>query len=147
MKIILLKDVAKVGRRYEIKNVADGYALNALFPKGLAEPATPDIVKKIEAMKEKDLTEKKIQNELLVKNLEIINGLKLEFSEKANEKGHLFAGVTKEMITDEIKKKTKFNIDSESIKIVKPIKETGDHKVTIQIQDKKAEFIVSIKAK
>lgn len=146
MKVILLKDVPKVGQRYEIKDVADGYALNALLPKGLAQKATPDIIKKMEELKARDLAQKKIQEELLLKSLEEVKKVRLLFKEKANEKGHLFAGVTKEMIVDELRKKTKFNIDTHSIKIDKPIKETGDHKIYIEILGKKAEFEVSIEA-
>ncbi len=144
MKIILLKDVPKVGRRYEIKNVADGYALNLLLPKGLAQKATPDIVAKMETLKAQDLAQKQIQSELLLKSLEEIKKVVLEFKEKANDKGHLFAGVTKHMIMDELKKKTKFNLDEESIKLEKPIKETGDHKINIEVLGKKAEFEIKI---
>jgi large subunit ribosomal protein L9 len=146
MKIILLKDVPKVGRRYEIKNVADGYALNLLIPRGLAQKATPDIVSKMETLKAQDLAQKQIQNELLLKGLEEIKKVSLEYKGKANDKGHLFAGVTKEMILDLLKKETKFNIDIESIKLDKPIKEVGDHKVNIEVLGKKADFEIKIVA-
>lgn len=146
MKIILLKDVPKVGRRYEIKDVSDGFALNMLLPRGLAEKATPDKIAKIEAQKSKDLADKKIQEELLLKSLEQIKGVILRFKEKANDKGHLFKGLSKEIILEELKKQTKFNIDVDSIKLDKPIKEVGDHKVLIEVLGKKAEFEVSIEA-
>lgn len=147
MKIILLKDVPKIGRRYDVKDVSDGYALNMLLPKGLAQKATPDMITKVEAIKAKDLADKQIQNDLLLRNLEEVKKVTLYFKEKANDKGHLFAGVTREMIADELKKETKFNIDSESIKIEKPIKEVGEQKVTIEVLGKKAEFVVNIEAK
>ena len=98
MKVILLKDVAKIGRKYDIKNVADGYALNMLIPRGLAVVATEQAMKKVETLKVNDTTDKKIQTELLLKNLEVIKNLTLNLKEKANEKGHLFAGVTREML-------------------------------------------------
>src|SRR4051812_13694300 len=101
MKIILLKDVPKVGKRYDVKNVADGYALNMLIPRGLAQVATNDAVKRVELAKSNDMTQKKIQDELLVKNLEIIKNLTLTLKERANEKGSLFAGVTREMLAAE----------------------------------------------
>mgnify|MGYP001600522421 FL=1 len=87
MKIILLKDVPKVGRRYDVKDVADGYALNLLIPKGLAKIATPDAVKKIEETKKNDLTQKKIQEELLLKSLESIKNITLVIKGKANGQG------------------------------------------------------------
>ncbi len=144
MKIILLKDIPKVGRKYDIKNVADGYALNLLIPRGLAQIATPQTEKNIEAMKAKDLVEKKVQGELLVKNLEVLKDLVINMKEKANEKGHLFAGVTKEKLAEEILKTARLNIDPESIKLEKPIKEVGEHKVFVEVMGKKAEFKIVI---
>lgn len=146
MKIILLKDVPKVGKKYDIKNVADGFALNLLIPKGLGQPATPDMIRKVQETKSKDLADKQIQNELLLKNLEVIKTTTLNFKEKANDKGHLFAGLTKEAISKELGKVTKFNFDIESIKLEKPLKEVGEHKVTIEVLGKKAEFTVNIEA-
>lgn len=140
MKIILLKDVPKVGRKYDVKDVAEGYALNMLIPRKLAEIATPNGIKKIEALKENDLTQKKIQEELLVKNLEIIKNLTVTIKGKANEKGSLFAGITKEMLAAEILKSSRLNIDANMIVLSKPIKEVGEHKITIEAGNRKAEF-------
>lgn len=147
MKVILLKDVAKIGRKYDIKDVSEGYALNMLIPRGLAQVATPQAIKKVEEMKSRDLTEKKIQGELLLKSLKEIDNLKINLKEKANEKGHLFAGITKERLLEEILKITRLHIDPESIKLQKPIKETGEHKVLVEVMDKKAEFVVNIESK
>ena len=146
MKIILLKDVPKVGRKYDIKDVSDGHALNLLIPRGLATGATEQAVKKIELLKANDMTEKRIQGDLLEKNLETIKALTLTLKEKANEKGHLFAGLTKEVIAKEVMKATRLNIDPESIKLDKPIKEIGEHKVALEAGGKKADFTVVIEA-
>jgi large subunit ribosomal protein L9 len=147
MKIILLKDVQKVGKKYDIKDVADGHALNMLIPRGLAMSATPQAVKKVETMKQNDTTDKKIQEDLLAKNLEVIKTLTITLKEKANDKGHLFAGITKEMLATEILKVTRLNIDPAFIKLEKPIKEIGEHKVGIEAMGKKAEFTVVVEAK
>ena len=147
MKVILLKDIPKIGRKYDVKNVADGHALNFLIPRGLVEIATLKSVQKIESLKLNDATERKIQGELLLKNLETIENLTLTLKEKANEKGHLFAGVTKEMLAEEIFKATRLNIDHQSIKLDKPLKETGQHKVIVEAIDKKVEFTVMIETK
>lgn len=146
MKVILLKDVAKVGRKYDIKDVAEGYAQNMLLPRGLAKIATKDAIAKVEQLKANDLTNKKIQEELLLKNLEIIKNLKIELKEKANEKGHLFAGVTKETIWKEVTKSTRLTLDIDSIVLNKPLKEVGEHKITVEAMGKKAQFIVKISA-
>ena len=86
MKIILLKDVPKVGKRYETKEISDGYALNLLIPKGLAVAATSDMVKKFELERSRDEGERKIRQELLLKNLKELEGVTVTMTEKANEK-------------------------------------------------------------
>ncbi len=147
MKIILLKDVAKVGRKYDVKDVAEGFALNMLIPRGLAQVATKDAISKAETFKANDLTNRKIQEELLLKNLEIIKNLTINLKEKANDKGHLFAGITKEKLVEEVLKATRLQLDSEAIRLIKPIKETGEHNIIVEALGKKAEFILNIEAK
>ncbi len=146
MKVILLKDVPKIGKKYDIKEVSDGYAANLLLPRGLAKVASADAIKKVELLKSQDLTEKRIQNELLLKSLEVVKNIKLDLTEKANDKGHLFAGITKERLVEEIEKVSRLKVDKESIKLDKPIKEVGEHTVTLEVMGKKAEFQVVIKA-
>lgn len=146
MKVILLKDVPKVGKKYDIKNVAEGYALNLLIPKGLAQIATAQSEKNIEVMKQKDMVEKKVQGELLLKNLEVVKTLVLNIKEKANDKGHLFAGITKERLVEEIIKTARLNLDIDSIKLDKPIKEVGEHEVMVEVLGKSAKFKVVIEA-
>src|SRR3989344_6098854 len=104
MKIILLKDIQKIGKKYDIKDVADGFGLNMLIPRGLAQVATPTALKNIETLKSKDLAERRVQGELLFKSLSLIKDLTLKLKEKANDKGHLFASVTKEILAQEILK-------------------------------------------
>ncbi len=58
MKVILLRDVAKIGKRYEVANVPDGFALNKLIPQGDAQAATPDNVKRVANMRLRDKTDK-----------------------------------------------------------------------------------------
>src|SRR3989344_7923940 len=127
MKIILLKDVAKVGRKYDVKDVSDGFALNMLIPRSLAEPATPQGLKQLEMRKSKNEAEKKIQGDLLLKNLETIKGITVTMKGKANDKGHLFAGITKEILLAEVFKVHHLNLDPESVKLEKSLKETGEH--------------------
>lgn len=145
MKIILLKDVAKVGRKYETKEISDGYALNLLIPKGLAVAATADAVKRIGVELTKEEGERKIHHELLMKNLKELDGATITMKEKANDKGHLFAGVHKAELIPEIQKQTRLQVDESHIVLDKPIKEIGDHTIDIKIGEKKASFTLSIK--
>ena len=75
MKIILLKDVAKLGKKYEIKTVSDGHALNLLIPKGFAVAATLDAKKRLAKQIALMDTEKKIQHDLLAKNISSLDAV------------------------------------------------------------------------
>lgn len=146
MKIILLKDIPKVGKRYETKEISDGYALNMLIPKGVAVAATPDAVKRIQLEKARHEGEKKINEELLAKNLKDLSGQTIELKEKANEKGHLFASIHIPEILSAIEKTTKLIIPKESIVLEKPIKEVGAHEISVQAGSHKVSFTLDIKA-
>ncbi len=142
MKIILSQDVPGLGRKYDVKEVRDGYARNFLIARGLAEPASP---KKIEAVKirEKQIEQlKKVDEDILGKNLKALEGLKISIKEKANEKGHLFAGIREEDISRILKDQKRINISADMISLEEPIKETGEHKV--KVKDK--EFIFEVLA-
>ncbi len=146
MKIILLKDIPKVGKRYETKEISDGYALNMLIPKGVAIAATPDAVKRIQLEKARHEGEKKVNEELLAKNLKDLSGQTIELKEKANEKGHLFASIHIPEILSAIEKTTKLTIPKESIVLEKPIKEVGAHEISVQAGSHKVSFTLDIKA-
>ena len=74
MQVIFLKDVPRVGKRYDIKNVNDGYAINFLFPRKFAEPATPKSIAELEKRKKEVVIEKEVQESLLEKHLSEIKG-------------------------------------------------------------------------
>ena len=144
MKIILLRDVQKVGKKYEVVNVAEGYASNALLPKGLAEIATEKTLKRLELLKATDLADQKVREDLLLKNLKDISGVTIEISGKANDKGHLFAGIHKDALVPALKEQTRLDIDPQYVILDKPIKEVGEHKVQVKVQDKSVEFTLNI---
>ncbi len=141
MKIILLKDVAKIGKKYETKEVSDGFAANSLIPQRLAIAATPDAVKRIGLELSREAGEKKVQDELIDKSLKTLNGTTVSYTGKTNDKGHLFAGLHAKEIADLVGVKT------EHIILEKPLKEVGDHAIKVKIADKTAMFTLSIKSK
>lgn len=146
MKIILLKDVKGLGRKYDIKEAKDGHALNLLIPQGLAVHATDKNLKEVDINKRTDLEHRKIQEDLLIMNLKELNGANIEMTEKANEKGHLFAGIHKEQIIPEIKKQTRIDMLPEFLILEKPIKEVGEHEVMVKVADKTVKFKLVVKA-
>ena len=147
MKIILLKDIPKVGKKYDVKEMSEGYAQNMLIPKGLAISATGDALKRVELEKARSDGEKKVKEELLAKNLKELEGTKIIMTEKANEKGHLFAAIHKPEIISAIQKQTRIQIDSEYIILNKPIKEIGAHTIEVKAGNKNTKFSLEVKSK
>lgn len=145
MKVILNQDIPKIGKKYEVKNVANGHALNFLLPRGLAMTATVGALKKLEIIKTQLVVEKKVQEDLLLENLKSLDGAKIEIVEKANAQGHLFAGLHKEQIISAIKKQTGLDVLPEFLILEKPIKQIGERILEVKVQDKVAKFTISIK--
>ena len=87
MKVILLKKISQLGKAGDIKDVADGYARNFLFPRGLAELATDQTVQTL-AANQKQLA-KQAEHDLLLaeKNAARLNGLAIEISGRTNDQG------------------------------------------------------------
>ncbi len=146
MKIILLKDVAKLGRKFDVKDVSSGHATNLLIPNGLAIPATKDALKRFELERAKAEGERKVQDELLMNNIKSLDGITLNISGKANEKGHLFAGVHKEGIAKELDAQLHLSVDPASIILEHPIKEVGEHTIEVKVEGRSAKFKVVITA-
>lgn len=144
MKIILLKDVPKIGRKYDVKNVSDGYAQNFLIPRGLAKIATNEIVKEVEETKKRRDEKQKIKENLLDMEISKLKDTVLEIKSKLNDKGHLFASIRKEEVSKELSKKLKMDIDTEYIQLEHPIKEAGEHIIKIKIGKRDVEFKVLI---
>lgn len=131
MKVILLKDVEKLGQKGEVKKVADGYGRNYLIPNKLAILATKSELAKLE--EEKKVETEKAEEELKVYQ-EIasqIDGLELEIPVKIAEEGKLFGAVTANQIAEKIKEQG-FEIKKEQIKLEGPIKELGEYETTIE---------------
>jgi len=140
MKVIFLKDVPRVGKRHDMKEVNDGYALNFLFPRKLAEVATPKTIAELELRKKNIEVEREVQGELLNRNLEEIKGKVVYIKAKADEKGHLFSGVHTKEIVAEMKTQNHVDISEEFISLEKPIKEIGEFFIPIEVKNNKSSF-------
>jgi len=140
MRVIFLQDVVRVGKRHDIKEVNDGYAMNFLFPRKLAEPATPKAIVELEKRMKNIAIEREVQMGLLMKNLEEIKGKVLVIKAKADEKGHLFSGIKNKEIVEEMKLQHHADIAEEFIVLEKPIKEVGEFEIPILIKNKRSSF-------
>lgn len=144
MKVIFLKDVPRVGKRHDVKEVNDGYAANFLFPRKLAEPATAKAVAELEKRRKNIEIEREVQEDLLLKNLEEIKGKVVHLAAKADEKGHLFSGIHKKELVGALHKEHHVEISEEFIDLEKPIKSIGEFEVPISIKGKKSSFKLTV---
>ncbi len=135
MKIILRKDVERLGKRGEIIEVKGGYARNYLIPKGLAYPATDSYIRifqeeeKIKKMKEM----KKERDALKMKKQ--LEKVSLTVKVKASEDGKLFGSVSTKQIEELLQEKG-FKIDKHNILIEEPIKEVGVYTIKVKLHPK-----------
>jgi large subunit ribosomal protein L9 len=132
MKVMLLKDVFKLGRAGDVKKVADGYGRNYLIPQGLAVLATPGVMKQAERIRENAAQERSRLNQELGAVAERISGLELPFAVKAGDTGRLYGSVTTAMIAEAIEKATGAQIARRQIDS-QPIKMLGVHRVDIRL--------------
>lgn len=140
MKVIFLHDVPRVGKKYDVKDISDGYAMNFLLPRKLAELATPKAIVELEKRKKNIEIEREVQESLLLKNLEAIKGQTVTIKAKTDEKGHLFSKIHIKEIVEAMKAQNHADIGEEFILLDKPIKEAGEHEIKISIKGKKSSF-------
>jgi large subunit ribosomal protein L9 len=132
MKVMLLKDVYKLGRAGDVKKVADGYGRNYLIPQGLAVLATPGVMKQAERIRDNAAQERTRLNQELGAVAERISGLELPFAVKAGDTGRLYGSVTTVMIAEAIEKETGAQIDRRQVDS-QPIKMLGVHRINIRL--------------
>lgn len=146
MKVILLEKIPKVGNKFDIVDVAPGFARNSLIPNGKAEIATESAITKSELKRSLHIEKLAIAEDDLAKKLAEIKNLEIKIVEKANEKGSLFAGLRKEELAIKISEQSGIALTPEHILIEKPIKEVGEYEVEIGVKDKKAKCKVIVEA-
>ncbi len=130
MKVILLVDVKNVGRKDEIKMVADGYAQNVLLPKKLVLPATPEHIKQLEKKSTKIADKKALDEMLLINTLKDIAGKELVLSPRVNETGTLFQTLHTKDIIHAVTETFGVTIPESAISVA-DIKNTGTYPATL----------------
>lgn len=146
MKVILLKDVAKVGKRDAIVDVSDGYALNFLIPRGLAHEAIPTNLKASDGRKAAQRAVAETRDAEFKQLAGKLSKEKITLKVRANDKGHLYEHVTAAKIAHEILNTYKCEIGESAIVLEKPIKETGVRNVEIKLGEHRAISTVEIVA-
>jgi large subunit ribosomal protein L9 len=132
MKVILLDDVAKVGRRGDVRDVSDGFARNFLLPKKLALTASPGNLKGLDHIK-KQQDAKAGRSKGDAESLrERIEALVYEERRQASEEGKLFGSVTAQDIV-EFLGRSQISVERRRVHLDEPIKTLGENTVTIRV--------------
>jgi len=144
MKIILLCDVPKVGRKGEMKEVKDGLAINLLIPQRKAVGATKEHIAfaKLGEKQKENREKKNVEEAEKLKN--ILNEKEIKIHLKTNKEGHLFRKVNSEDIMSAIKEICNIDLNESSIAIPTPIKEIGLHQIHIIFNKEKIEIPITI---
>lgn len=132
MKVLLIKDVYKLGRAGEVKKVAAGYGRNYLIPQGFAIPATKGAMQQAERISEKATIRRAALNEELGDVSEVLAGKTLTFAVKAGETGHLYGSVSNEDIIEAIQEKYEISLEKRQVES-EPIRQLGTFKIPVHL--------------
>ncbi len=132
MKVLLIKDVYKLGRAGDVKRVADGFGRNFLLPQGLAVLATPGALKQVEHIRSKATARRAVLNNELGAIAEQINGQVFTFSSRAGETGKLYGSITSQMVGEAINQKLGTKIDRHQVEM-EPVRTLGEHKARVRL--------------
>lgn len=132
MRVLLIKDVYKLGRAGEIKKVAAGYGRNYLIPQGLAIPATKGAIQQSERIAAKATERRAVLNEELSDVAEVLNGKKLYFPVKASETGRLYGSISAEDIVKLVKSNYSIDIERRQVE-TEPVRQLGTYNIPIHL--------------
>jgi large subunit ribosomal protein L9 len=132
MKVLLLKDVYKLGRAGDVKKVADGFGRNFLLPQGLAVLATPGALRQASKIREEAAAARAVLNQEMSGIAKILDGVYLAFPARAGETGKLYGSITHHMVADVIQEKFGVEITRRHMDF-EPIRTLGEHKIHIRL--------------
>lgn len=125
MKVLLTKDVYKLGRAGDIKKVADGFGRNFLIPQGLAVLATAGALKQVDRIRSNAEVRRTELNSELKDLAAHVNGLTLVFGAKAGETGKLYGSITTQDVATAIQEKTRYEVKKAQVDM-QPIRNLGE---------------------
>src|SRR5580765_5079055 len=132
MEIILREDIEKLGARGEVVKVAAGYARNFLLPKRMAVAATEANKKIVEQERQAHLRREAKEVCEAQDLAKLLGGVTVTIAQKAGESDQLFGSVTAKDIAEALEKQN-FTIDRRKIQMDEPIKQLGEHKITVRL--------------
>jgi large subunit ribosomal protein L9 len=132
MKVLLIKDVYKLGRAGDVKKVADGFGRNFLLPQKIAVLASPGAIKTAELIRTKAAEKRVILNDEMSVVARGLEKIQLTFGARAGETGKLYGSITSQEVADAIQKKTGYGIKRQQLDM-QPLRSLGEHIVRIRL--------------
>ena len=132
MKVILIKDIDRLGKIGEVIAVKDGYARNYLIPTNIAKEATPGNMKSLEGLKKKQAAIEAAKLEEAKEFAKKISNLSITISAQAGEEEKLFGSITADMIAQSLDIEG-VKVDKKDITIDEPIKKLGSYQVSVKV--------------
>jgi large subunit ribosomal protein L9 len=133
MKVLLTRDVDKLGKAGTVKTVADGYARNYLIPQGMAVFASPGALKQAETIRK---LEERRQAHLVAEASSVadqLSGVTLRFQARASEAGKLYGSITTKQVVEALKQATGLEIDKRRLDMREPIRGLGLHTIHVRL--------------
>ncbi len=131
MKVILIKDVARLGRKSEVKDVPSGHALNFLIPRKFAVIATDEQLKRIGEEEKQHGAQKEHAQKVFMDACAVLAEKRIRYPAPANEKGHLFKGINADDIQKYLESTEHIVLQKQVILLAHPIKELGIHEIPL----------------
>jgi large subunit ribosomal protein L9 len=132
MKVILLKDVDKLGEEGELHEVANGYGRNYLIPQGMARLATPGALKQLEEERRQQARRRAAERDEAMEVKRQLEDMQVVFTAKVGEDNRIFGTVTTQQIAVELASRG-FSIDRRNIELDEDVRHVGTYTATVQV--------------
>jgi large subunit ribosomal protein L9 len=138
MKVILLRDVARLGRKGEVKDVPDGHAINFLIPRKLVMAASSENLKKHARESQKNAYDSQKARDVFAESVRLLSEANVVYKVEANDNGHLFKGVHVEDIVARCNEEDGVALTNKQVVLPHPLKEVGVHEIPLMHEKQKA---------
>ena len=132
--LLLLEDVAALGRKGEVVTAKPGYLRNYLLPRGLAVVATPNMLRKQESLRSEREKQAVVDRQEAQALADQLAGVTLEIKVKVDPEGHMYGSVSALDIAQLFQEKG-FSIEKQQIQLTRPLKETGVHPLSLKLKE------------
>jgi large subunit ribosomal protein L9 len=133
MRVILKKDVDKIGSAGQLLEVSDGYARNFLLPKGFAEEATAGKIAELQELKQNRKIKEDKEKSAAEEDKKRLQGKVIRVLASAGENGKLFGSITAAQVAEALEAQHSIKADKRGIKLAEPVKQAGNHSVAIRL--------------